>query len=157
MNEQNKVKVEGEQRIVPLAHFPSRADGTEPAPEKLAEFCQSELQREEARRRRKIHWRCYETKVYLAVMGKTQQNGKVCEVRIAKRQSDVSDTYAQLKVNGKTVLTGSFTGSAWMANRMMTAAAQTLVNYKAKRNRNRRRNYKRRAAAAQALINKELA
>ena len=164
MSEQNKVKVEGEgeQRIVPLAHFPSGADGTEPAPEKLAEFCQSELQREGARRRRKIHWRSYETKVDLAVMGKTQQNGKVYEVRIAKRQADVSDTYVQLKVNGKTVLTGSFIGSAWMANRMMTAAAQALVNYKAKRNRDQRRNHKKhaaakRAAAAQALIEKELA
>ena len=135
---------EGEQRNVPLAHFPSGADGTEPAPEKLAEFCQSELQREEARRLRKIVWRAYVTKVDLAVMGKTRQNGKVYEVRVAKRQADVSDTYAQLKVNGKTVLTGSFTGSAWMAKRMMTAAAQALVNHKAKRNRDSRRNHKKR-------------
>lgn len=147
--------------------FPSGADGTAPAdgvyktPEKIVAFCQSELQREEARRLRKIHWKCYETKVDLAVMGKTRQNGKVYEVRIAKRQSDVSDTYAQLKVNGKTVVTGSFTGGAWMAKAMMTAAAQALVNHKAKRKRDSRRNYKKRDAAkraeAQALIDKELA
>ena len=147
--------------------FPSGADGTEPAdgvyrtPEKIAAFCQSELQREEARRLREIVWRCYPTKVDLAVMGKTRQNGKVYEVRVAKRQADVSNTYAQLKVNGKTVLTGSFTGSAWMAKRMMTAAAQALVNHKAKRNRDSRRNYKKRdaakAAETKALIDKELA
>ena len=197
-----EVKDEGEQRNVPLAHFPSGAEGTEPggepdyemlareltrdgfdserlakaiealASEKpvdyptfytpgwlvdLAKKTQSEQQREEARRKRKIHWRCYDTKVDLAVMGKTQQNGKVYEVRIAKRQADVSDTYAQLKVNGKTVLTGSFIGSAWMANRMMTAAAQALVNRKAKRNRDKRRRAAKRAAAAQAIVEKELA
>ena len=142
--------------------FPSGADGTAPAPEKLAAFCQSEMQREEARRLRKIHWACYQTKVDLSVMGKTRQNGKVYEVRVAKRQADVSDTYAQLKVNGKTVLTVSFTGGAWMAKRMMTAAAQALVNHKAKRNRDKRRNYKKRdaakrAAETKALIAKDLA
>ena len=128
--------------------FPSGADGTEPAdgvyrtPEKIAAFCQSEMQREEARRLRKIVWRTYASKVDLAVMGKTRQNGKVYEVRVVKRTADVSDTYAQPKVNGKIVLTGSFTGSAWMAKRMMTAAAQALVNHKAKRNRDSRRNHK---------------
>ena len=137
--------------------FPSGADVTAPAPEKLAEFCQSELQREEARRLRKIVWRAYATKGDPSVMGKTRQNDKVYEVRIAKRQADVSDTYAQLKVNGKTVLTGSFIGGAWMAKRMMTAAAQALVNHKAKLNRDSRRNYKKRAAAAKALVEKELA
>lgn len=229
MNEQNKVKVEGEGEGPAVSGcpslgpkvFPSGADGTEPADgdgmkrtsilekmneamfdrlgeirdlvqkvrhdivvgmktheednvallgafTRLRQLCefykpddQSELQREEARRLRKIVWRCYQTKVDLAVMGKTRQNGKCYEVRVAKRQADVSDTYAQLKVNGKTVLTGNFTGSAWMAKRMMTAAAQALVNHKAKRNSDSRRNHKKRNAAkraeAQALIDKELA
>ena len=120
-----------------------------------AEKTQSEQQREEARRKRKIVWKCYETKVDLCVMGKTQQNGKVYEVRISKRQTDVSDTYAQCKVNGKGVLTCNFTGSAWMLKRILTAGMQALVNYKAKRNRDSRRNYaKREAAKQQAHDNK---
>lgn len=105
-----------------------------------AEKTQSEQQREEARRKRKIVWKCYPTKVDLCVMGKTQQNGKVYEVRISKRQvAKISDTYAQCKVNGKGVLTCNFTGSAWMLKRILTAGMQALVNHKAKRNRDKRR------------------
>ena len=132
-------------------------------PEKIAAFCQSQLQREEARRLRKIVWRTYETKCDIAVMGKTQQNGKVYEVRIAKRgDSKVQDTYAQCKVNGKTVMTCSFIGGAWMLKRILTGGMQALVNYKAKRNRDSRRNHKKRDAAKRAaetaeLIKKELA
>ena len=109
---------------------------------------QSEIQREEARQKRKIHWKVYPTKVDLCAMGKTEQNGKVYEVRIAKRgDSKVQDTYGQVKVNGKIVLTVSFTGGAWMLKRILTEGMQALVNYKAKRNRDSRRNYKRRDAA----------
>ena len=105
-----------------------------------AEKTQSEQQREEARRKRKIVWKCYETKVDICVMGKTQQNGKVYEVRISKRQvAKISDTYAQCKVNGNVVLTCNFTGSAWMLRRILTAGMQALVNYKAKRKRDKRR------------------
>ena len=114
-----------------------------------AQKMQSEKDREEARRKRKIVWKCYPTKVDLCVMGKTQQNGKVYEVRISKRQvAKISDTYAQLKVNGKGVLTCNFTGSAWMLKRILTAGMQALVNYKAKKNRDSRRNYAKRDAAA---------
>ena len=109
---------------------------------------QSEQQREEARRKRKIVWKSYETKVDLCVMGKTQQNGKVYEVRINKRQTDVTDIYAQCKVDGKTVITCSFTGGAWMLKRILTAGMQALVNHKAKKNRNRRSRDKRIADAA---------
>ena len=102
----------------------------------------SAYQREEARQKRKIHWKVYPTKVDLCVMGKTEQNGKVYEVRISKRQvAKIDDTYAQCKVNGKGVLTCNFTGSAWMLKRILTAGMQELVNYKAKRSRDRRRNY----------------
>ena len=111
---------------------------------------QSEIQREEARQKRKIHWTCYPTKVDLCVMGRTEQNGKVYEVRVNKRKvADVQDTYGQCKVNGKTVLTVSFIGSAWMLKRILTKGMQALVNYKAKKNRDSRRNYKRRDAAKQ--------
>lgn len=114
----------------------------------LGEKSQSEIQREVARQKRKIHWTCYPTKVDLCVMGKTQQNGKVCEVRINKRKvADVQDTYGQCKVNGKTVLTVSFTGGAWMLKRILTEGMQALVNYKAKKNRDSRRNYAKRDAA----------
>ena len=110
---------------------------------------QSALQREEARQKRKIHWTAYPTKVDVCVMGKTEQNGKVYEVRISKRQAaKIDDTYAQCKVNGKGVLTCNFTGNAWMLKRILTAGMQALVNYKAKKNRDRRRNYAKRAAAA---------
>ena len=132
-------------------------------PEKLAAFCQSQLQREEARRLRKIVWRTYETKCDIAVMGRTRQNGKVYEVRIVKRvDSKVQDIYAQCKVNGKTVITCSFIGGAWMLKRILTAGMQALVNYKAKKARDSRRNYKKRDAAKRAaetaeLIKKELA
>ena len=105
----------------------------------IAKKTQSEQQREEARQKRKIGWKLYATKADICVMGKTQQNGKVYEVRIAKRQTDVSDTYAQCKVNGKTVITCSFTGSAWMLKRILTAGMQALVNHKAKRKRDKRR------------------
>ena len=109
----------------------------------------AEIQREEARQKRKIHWTCYPTKVDVCVMGKTEQNGKVYEVRISKRgDSKVQDTYGQCKVNGKTVITCSFTGSAWMLESILTRGMQALVNYKAKRNRDSRRNYKRRDDAA---------
>lgn len=122
----------------------------------LAKKTQSEKDREEARQKRKIVWKCYPTKVDLCVMGKTQQNGKVYEVRIIKRQvAKISDTYAQCKVNGNGVLTCNFTGSAWMLKRILTAGMQALVNYKAKRNRDSRRNYaKREAAKQQAHDNK---
>lgn len=141
--------------LVPGA-IPPGADGTEPSVEMLKKT-QSEQQREEARRKRKIHWTVYPTKVDVCAMGKTQQNGKVYEVRISKRgDSKVQDTYGQCKVNGKTVLTCSFTGSAWMLKRILTEGMQALVNYKAKRNRDSRRAAKRRAAN-QELINKELA
>ena len=131
--------------------LPSGFDGVEPAGEMLKKT-QSEQQREEARRLRKIVWKCYATKVDLAVMGKTQQNGKVYEVRISKRgDSKVQDTYGQCKVNGKTVLTCSFSGSAYMLKRILTGGMQELVNYKAKRNRDRRRNQaKRKAVRAEA-------
>ena len=119
---------------------------------------QSERDREEARRKRKIHWTVYPTKVDVCAMGKTEQNGKVYEVRISKRgDSKVQDTYGQCKVNGKTVLTCSFTGSAWMLKRILTEGMQALVNYKAKRNRDSRRNFAKRRAANQELVNKELA
>ena len=112
---------------------------------------QSARDREIAQQKRKIHWKVYPTKVDLCVMGKTEQNGKVYEVRIAKRgDSKVQDTYGQVKVNGKRVITCSFTGNAWMLKRILTEGTQALVNYKAKRNRDRRRNYKRRDAAAKA-------
>ena len=130
---------------------------------KLTPEEQSALQREEARQKRVIHWTCYPTKVDLCVMGKTEQNGKVYEVRIDKcGDSKVQDTYAQCKVNGKTVITCSFTGGAWMPKRILTAGMQALVNYKAKKARDRRRNYKKRDAAKRAaetaeLIEKELA
>lgn len=132
-------------------------------PGKLAAFCQSQLQREEARRLRKIVWRTYETKCDIAVMGRTRQNGKVYEVRIAKRgDSKVQDTYGQCKVNGKTVMTCSFIGGAWMLKRILTGGMQALVNYKAKKASDSRRNYKKRDAAKRAaetaeLIKKELA
>ena len=104
-----------------------------------AQKTQGEQQREEARQKRKIVWKCYPTKVDLCVMGKTQQNGKVYEVRISKRQvAKISDTYAQCKVNGKNVLTCNFTGNAWMLKRILTAGMQALVNYKAKLNRDKR-------------------
>lgn len=140
----------GCQSLVPGA-IPPGADGTEPADEMLKKT-QSEQQCEEARRLRKIVWKCYETKVDLAVMGKTQQNGKVYEVRISKRgDSKVQDTYGQCKVNGKDVLTCRFSGSAWMLKRILTEGMQELVNYKAKRNRDRRRNQaKRKAVRAEA-------
>ena len=112
---------------------------------------QSARDREIARQKRKIHWTCYPTKVDLCAMGRTEQNGKVYEVRIAKRgDSKVQDTYGQCKVNGKTVITCSFTGNAWMLKRILTAGMQALVNYKAKKKRDSRRNYKRRDAAAKA-------
>ena len=114
----------------------------------LAKKMQSEKDREEARQKRKIGWKLYETKVDLCVIGKTQQNGKVYEVRISKRPPDVSDTYAQCKVNGKTVLTCSFIGGAWMLKRILTKGMQALVNYKAKKNRDSRRRDKRIADAA---------
>ena len=109
----------------------------------------AEIQREEARQKRKIHWTCYPTKVDVCVMGKTEQNGKVYEVRISKRgDSKVQDTYGQCKVNGKTVITCSFTGGAWMLKSILTRGMLALVNFKAKRARDSRRNYKRRDAAA---------
>ena len=112
---------------------------------------QSALQREEARQMRKIHWTCYPTKVDLCVMGRTEQNGKVYEVRISKRgDSKVQDTYGQCKVNGKTVVTCSFTGNAWMLKRILTEGMQALVNYKAKKKRDSRRNYAKRDAVAKA-------
>ena len=123
--------------------LPSGFDGVEPG-----EKSQSEIQREVARQKRKIHWTCYPTKVDLCVMGKTQQNGRVYEVRVNKRKvADVQDTYGQCKVNGKTVLTVSFTGGAWMLKRILTEGMQALVNYKAKKNRDSRRNYAKRDAA----------
>ena len=130
--------------------IPPGADGTPPADEDEQRKAQSEQQREEARQKRKIHWKAYETKVDLCVMGKTQQNGNVYEVRINKRQTDVSDTYAQCKVNGKVVLTCSFIGGAWMLKRILTGGMQSLVEYKAKRNRDRRRRCAKLAAAAKA-------
>ena len=122
----------------------------------LAKKMQGEQQRKEARRKRKIVWKCYETKVDLCVMGKTQQNGKVYEVLISKRQvANISDTYAQCKVNGNGVLTCNFTGSAWMLKCILTAGMQALVNHKAMRKRDSRRNYaKREAAKQQAHDNK---
>ena len=107
---------------------------------------QSALDREEARQKRLIHWTAYPTKVDIAVMGKTEENGKVYEVRINKRTSEVTTTYWETKVNGHRVFQGWFEGSAWMAKRMLTAAMQALVNHKAKRNRDSRRNYAKRAA-----------
>lgn len=112
---------------------------------------QSAHDREIARQKRKIVWKNYATKSDICVMGRTQQNSKVYEVRISKRQvAKIEDTYAQCKVNGKVVLTCSFTGGAWMLQKMLTAAAQELVNHKAKRNRDSRRNYARRDAAKAA-------
>ena len=82
-------------------------------------------------------------------MGKTEQNGKVYEVRVNKRgDAKVQDTYGQCKVNGKIVLTCSFTGSAWMLKQILTAGMQALVNHKAKRRRDdRRQNRAKRDAA----------
>ena len=137
--------------------LPSGFDGTEPSPEERA--AQSARDREIARQKRKIHWKVYPTKVDVCAMGKTEQNGKVYEVRIAKRgDSKVQDTYGQCKVNGKTVLTCSFIGSAWMLKQILTEGTQALVNYKAKRKRDSRRNYKRRddAAKQQAHDSKEV-
>ena len=112
---------------------------------------QSDIDRALAREKRIIRWRCYPTKIDICAMGKTKQNGKVYEVRIVKRgESKVQDTYGQGKVNGKTVLTCSFTGSAWMLKRILTSGMQALVNHKAKRNRDSRRNYAKRDAAAKA-------
>ena len=112
---------------------------------------QSDIQREEARQKRKIHWICYPTKVDLCAMGRTEQNGKVYEVRISKRgDSKVQDTYGQCKVNGKTVITCSFTGNAWMLKRILTEGMQALVNYKAKKARDSRRNFAKRDAAKAA-------
>ena len=111
----------------------------------------SAYQREEARQKRKIHWKVYPTKVDVCAMGKTEQNGKVYEVRVNKRgDAKVQDTYGQAKVNGKTVLTVSFTGNAWMLKRILTEGMQALVNYKAKKNRDSRRNYAKRDAAKKA-------
>ena len=129
----------------------------EDSPDSPDSRSEAEIQREEARQKRKIHWTCYPTKVDLCVMGRTEQNGKVYEVRVNKRKvADVQDTYGQCKVNGKTVLTVSFTGGAWMLKRILTEGMQALVNYKAKKNRDSRRNYKRRddAAKQQAHDNK---
>ena len=160
MNDQDELEMQEAASEEPTGVFPHGAvvqlpggfDGVE-----QVEKTQSDIQREEARRKRKIHWKVYPTKVDVCVMGKTEQNGKVYEVRISKRgDSKVQDTYGQCKVNGKTVLTCSFTGSAWMLKRMLTAAAQALVNYKAKRNRDSRRNYKRRDAAKAAAEKKEV-
>ena len=121
----------------------------EDSPDSPDSRSEAEQQREEARQKRKIHWKAYPTKVDVCAMGKTEQNGKVYEVRIAKRgDSKVQDTYGQVKVNGKIVLTVSFIGSAWMLKRILTEGTQALVNYKAKRKRDSRRNYKRRDAAA---------
>ena len=122
----------------------------EDSPDSQDSRSEAEIQREEARQKRKIRWTCYPTKVDLCVMGRTEQNGKVYEVRVNKRKvADVQDTYGQCKVNGKTVLTVSFTGGAWMLKRILTQGMQSLVNYKAKKNRDSRRNYKRRDAAKQ--------
>ena len=137
--------------------LPPGADGTPSADEDEQRKAQSEQQREEARQKRKIHWKTYETKVDLCVMGKTQQNGKVYEVRINKRQTDVSDTYAQCKVNGNVVLTCSFIGGAWMLKRILTGGMQSLVEYKAKRNRDRRRRCAKLATAAKAAQAGEVA
>ena len=112
---------------------------------------QSERDREIARQKRKIVWKNYATKSEICVMGRTQQNSKVYEVLVSKRPvATLQDNYALLKVNGKVVLTCSFTGGAWMLKKMLTAAAQELVNYKAKRNRDSRRNYAKRDAAKAA-------
>ena len=109
---------------------------------------QSDIDRALAREKLLIHWTCYPTKTDLAVMGKTKQNGKVYEVRIVKRTAEVTNTYWETKVNGHRVFQGWFEGSAWMAKRMLTAAMQALVNHKAKRARDRRRNFAKRARAA---------
>ena len=119
-----------------------------PSPEE-----QSALDREEARQKRRIHWKLYATKVDIAVMGKTDQNEKVYEVRINKRPTEDKSTYWETKVNGHRVFQGWFEGSAWMARRMLTAAMQALVNHKAVRSRSkRRRNYAKRALAARSEI-----
>ena len=119
-----------------------------PSPEE-----QSALDREEARQKRRIHWKLYATKVDIAVMGKTDQNGKVYEVRISKRPTEDKSTYWETKVNGHRVFQGWFEGSAWMARRMLTAAMQALVNHKAVRSRSkRRRNYAKRALAARSEL-----
>ena len=108
---------------------------------------QSDIDRALAREKRIIHWKLYPTKIDICAMGKTKQNGKVYEVRIVKRgESKVQDTYGQGKVNGKTVITCSFTGSAWMLKRILTSGMQALVNHKAKRNRDSRRNFAKRKA-----------
>lgn len=100
----------------------------------------SRIQREEAKEKRRIRWRLYCTKVDLCAMGKTQQNSKVYEVCISKRGAgEVQDTFGELKVNGTRVMTCSFSGSAYHLKRMMTAAAQALVEYKAMRSRAKRR------------------
>ena len=118
-----------------------------PSPEE-----QSEIDREKARQKRLIHWKCYATKVDIAVMGKTDQNGKVYKVRIKKRPDESMNTYWETKVNGHRVFQGWFEGSAWMAKCMLTAAMQALVNHKGKRKRERRRNYAKRALAARSEL-----
>ena len=118
-----------------------------PSPEE-----QSALHREEARQKRLIQWKCYQTKVDIAVMGKTDQNGKVYEVRINKRPTEDMSTYWETKVNGHRVFHGWFEGSAWMARRILTAAMQALVDHKAVRHRQSRRNYAKRARAARSEL-----
>lgn len=96
--------------------------------------------RQEAKAKRRIRWKTYYTKEDICAMGKTQQNGKVYEVRISKRSAgEVEDTFGELKVNGTRVMTYSFSGGAYHLKRMMTAAAQALVEYKATRRRAKRR------------------
>ena len=130
--------------------LPSGFEGTEPGGAQGGEGvspAQTDDDREVARQKRVIHWKVYPTKVDICVMGKTEQNGKVYEVRITKRTAEVTNTYWETKVNGHRVFQGWFEGSAWMAKRMLTAAMQALVNHKAKRARDRRRNNAKRKAA----------
>jgi len=113
-------------------------------PQPIVDFCISEMQRMEARKNLKIHWKTYETKADVAAMGKTRQNGKVYEIRVTKRTDQKKCTEFFCVVNGTTVLEGTFGGSAWTAKRILEFALQELVNMKARRSRQRRLAEKRR-------------
>lgn len=157
MNEQNKVKVEGEQRIVPLAHFPSGADGTEPAEEKTnwLEFCRLKLERIGA---------AGQTSTFIGkrVNASEKSNpSQIFEIKV-RRSNDVFPATATCTENGELLfkLEGSvsFHQTEYAAVKALKAILQDR-EYK-NRDHNRRRRLRRaakRAAAAQAIINKELA
>jgi len=114
-------------------------------PQPIVDFFQSEMQRLEAWKARKIHWHAFSTKVDVTAMGRTNHNGKVYEIRILKRNDPKASTEFYCAVNGYTIMEGTCHCKSWMAKRMLESAMQAMVNYKARNRRMKRLADKRRA------------